>query len=353
MPFLPEAARLTPTTLGKESPLRTLLTALAILAFASPTWAASHAGSFTMSFDLSSQPVGKEVRLWVPYPVSDVDQQIGSLSYSGNFTEAAVYTDRSNQTPMLYARWDAAQTERKLTLRFRAERNEVEHRDLPATETAWDRADYAAYLGATSLGPVDGSVKALADEITAGKTGVAAKARAIYDWICDNMFRDPKTRGCGLGDVNALLQSKGGKCADIHSVYVALARAAGVPAREVFGLRQAQNEPTDVTTWYHCWAEFYLPGYGWVPVDPGDVRKMMLTQNLALEDAKTAEYRRYFWGGIDNRRIKLSLGRDLTLNPPQSGGPVNYLMYPYAEVDGQALDWLDPERFVYRISWEP
>jgi len=333
--------------------LRVLLATLSLLFLATASWAASHAGTFTMDFDLSAQPAGREVRLWVPYPVSDNDQLIGALSYHGNFAEAAVYTDREHRTPMLYARWAADARERKLTLSFHAERNEIEDRDLPATEAAWDPADYAAYLKATGLGPVDGDAKALADRITAGRTTVAAKARAIYDWICENMFRDPKTRGCGLGDVSALLQTKGGKCADIHSVYVALARAAGVPAREVFGLRQGKTEKTDVTTWYHCWAEFYLPGHGWVPVDPGDVRKMMLTQDLKLEDERTAEYRRYFWGGIDNRRIKLSTGRDLTLNPPQAEGPVNYLMYPYAEVGGQAIDWLDPEHFVYRISWQP
>jgi len=333
--------------------LSALILSLALWLPAAPALASQHAGTYTMNFDLSGQPAGKEVRLWIPYPVSDLQQRIDQLSYSGDFAEAAVYTDRANQTPMLFARWNPDAKSRKLTLSFRAEREEVADRDLPSSEAAWDPADYAEYLGATSLGPIDGGVKILAREITAGKTTVAAKAKAIYDWICENMFRDPKTRGCGLGDVNTLLHSKGGKCADIHSVYVALARAAGVPAREVFGLRQGKDAETDVTTWYHCWAEFYLPGHGWVSVDPGDVRKMMLTQELKLEDEKTNEYRRYFWGGIDNRRIKLSLGRDLTLNPPQAGPSVNYLMYPYAEVGGEVIDWLDPEHFSYQISWKP
>ncbi len=98
-------------------------------------------------------------------------------------------------------------------------------------------------------------------------------------------------------------------------------------------------------------SEFYLPGYGWVPVDPADVRKMMLKENLKPEDQKTKDYKEYFWGGIDPYRIKLGEGRDLELNPPQHGEPVNYLMYPYAQVDKKTLDWLNPETFKYTITY--
>jgi transglutaminase-like putative cysteine protease len=188
-------------------------------------------------------------------------------------------------------------------------------------------------------------------EITAGKTGVKDKARAVYDWICQNMFRDPDTRGCGLGDVRSLLNYRGGKCSDISSVFVALARAAGVPSREVIGIRLGKGGTTDITKWQHCWAEYYLPGYGWTVVDPADVLKMMLKKKLDRNDARTAEYREYFWGGIDPFRVKLGEGRDLTLNPPQSGEPLNYLMYPYAQIAGKPLDWLDPDSFKYRITY--
>jgi transglutaminase-like putative cysteine protease len=252
---------------------------------------------------------------------------------------------------MLYARWDKGAPSRKLAVTMRVERQEVLRRDLPATEAAWDPADYRQYLAPTGLGPIDGEVKKLADRITKGKLGVLAKARAIYDWTCENTYRDPDTRGCGTGDVCALLRKPGGKCADISSVYVALCRAAGVPCREAFGIRLGKKDREDITGWQHCWAEFYLPGYGWVPVDPADVRKAMLVEKLSLDDAKTREYRNYFWGGIDQYRIRLSYGRDLTLNPPQSGTPVNYLMYPFAQVGGKTLDWLDPKSFFYRISY--
>ena len=77
---------------------------------------------------------------------------------------------------------------------------------------------------------------------------------------------------------------------------------------------------------------------------------MMLKENLKLEDAKTAEYRKYYWGGTDPYRVKLGVGRDLTLTPAQHGGPVNYLMYPFAQIGEETLDWLNPKKFKYTIT---
>ncbi|MBU1738564.1 MAG: hypothetical protein KKG35_10530 [Proteobacteria bacterium] len=322
-----------------------------LLVFASPAFANKVSGVITMDFDLSAQPAGQEVKLWLPYPVTDGDQDITGVKLEGDYTEAAVYTDRVFGTPVLYARWDKTATDRQLSLSFTAARHEVARRNFPAQEAAWDPADYALYLAPTSLAPFTEQITKLAAEITKGQTGVLAKARAVYDWTVDNTYRKPETRGCGKGDVCLLLQDPGGKCADISSVYIALARAAGVPAREVFGIRMGKDMSQDISTWQHCWAEFYLPGYGWVPVDPADVRKKMLVEKLELNEARTREYREYFWGGVDAYRLRLSEGRDLTLNPPQAGEPLNYLMYPFAQVGDATLDWLDPATFKYTLLY--
>ena len=313
--------------------------------------ASESSGTISMEFDLSAHPADQEAKLWIPYPVSDRDQLVTKITVSGDYAESAVYSDQKYSTPMLYARWNKGSNSRKLVLTFAVTRQEVVRKDFPKQEAAWNPADYALYLAPTSLGPIDGVVKELADKIVGNNTTVYSKARAIYDWTCANMYRDPNTKGCGPGDVCALLQTPGGKCTDIHSVFVSLCRAAGVPAREVFGIRQGKKAVEDITKWQHCWAEFFLPGYGWVPVDPADVRKMMLTQNLQQDDPKTKEYREYFWGAWDAYRVKLATGRDLVLNPPQEGKPLNTFGYPYAEIGGKPLDWLEPATFKYTITY--
>ncbi len=159
-------------------------------------------------------------------------------------------------------------------------------------------AELEYYLRPSKLMPTDGIVKETAVKITSGSTSDMEKARAIYEWVVDNTFRNPKTRGCGRGDIRFMLESGdlGGKCADLNALYVGLARAAGLPARDVYGLRIAKSElgykslglATDkATKAQHCRAEVYLSGYGWVPVDPADVRKVVLEEppgNRPLSD---------------------------------------------------------------------
>ncbi|NJC87112.1 MAG: transglutaminase domain-containing protein [Desulfuromonas sp.] len=329
-----------------------LLATLCCLATTATAWsAASRGGTVTMTVDLSAQKTGESARLWLPYPVSDRDQTVGDIRVSGDFASSGVYTDSVHGTPILYAEWPKDAASRKLTLAFSVTRQEIRLAKLPEREPKWNPADYAEYLKPTSLGPIDGEVKKLADRITKGKQTVLSKARAIYDWTVENMYRDPATRGCGLGDVCALLLKPGGKCTDISSTYIALCRAAGVPAREIFGLRLGKKAEEDITTWQHCWVEFFLPGAGWVPVDPADVRKAILVEKLEMTDPRVREYREYFWGGLDPYRFRLAIGRDLMLNPPQAGAPLNTFGYPYAEIGGQPLDFYDPKGFVYTIGY--
>lgn len=321
-----------------------LLLSAGIAAVAS---ASTRSGIVTLDVDLSSQAAGKEARLWIPYPLTDRNQKVSDVKVSGDYVSSAVYTDALYGTPMLYAEWPANAKSRKLNFSFAVERKEIRQTALPLLEPEWNRADYAEYLKPTSLGPIDGEVKKLADSITKGKKTVLEKARAIYDWCCSSMYRDPNTVGCGKGDVCALLQKPGGKCTDISSVFVALCRAAGVPARELFSIRLGKKAEEDITTYQHCWAEFFLPGYGWVTADPADVRKAMLIEKLELDDPKTKTYQEYFWGGIDAFRAVFAVGRDVVLNPPQTGAPLNTFGYPYAEIGGAAVDFYQPKSFAY------
>ncbi|GAB6064553.1 transglutaminase-like domain-containing protein [Deferrisoma palaeochoriense] len=313
------------------------------------------AGRLVWSFDLSAQPAG-ETHLWVPYPVSDARQWVTDVRIEGDYANAEVVTDRTYSTPMLHAVWPAGAKSRRLGFSFRVERTAVRQKDLPAADAPdapWNPKDFELWLRPSTLVSTGGIVEETARKIVAGKTTVLEKARAVYEWVCRNTYRNPETRGCGAGDVCRLLaEDPGGKCGDISSVFVALARAAGVPARHVLGIRLGKEDGQEVTTWQHCWAEFYLPGYGWVLVDPADVRKMMLKRGLGRTDPVPADLMEFYWAGADPYRVKLAVGRDLTLNPPQKAGPVNFLMYPYAEVDGNPLDWLDPKGFRYEIRYE-
>ena len=334
----------------------TLTLLLLLLAFGIKglSYAKERQGEVTFKINIEAPEDSKDVRLWLPYPVSDKEQTIEDVKIDGNFYYSGIYGQKQEGDMALYAEWAQPAKERFLTLTFKAKAMERVKKDFPAKETAMP-VEIKEYLKGSQFMPTDGKIKEIALKIIKGKKNIKDKAKAVYDWVVENTFRDPDVKGCGTGDVERILAEKSGKCADISGVYVALARAAGVPAREVWGLRLGKKPEEDMTGGHHCWAEFYLPGYDWVPVDPADVRKAMLTEKLELKDAKTKEYRDYYFGAVDTYRIVLTRGaKGYSLNPAQKDGVVPYgFMYPYAEIDGKAVDWLAGQKELkYKITFK-
>jgi hypothetical protein len=187
------------------------------------------------------------------------------------------------------------------------------------------------YLRATALLPTDGIVRDTARDIVHGAKTDEDKARAIYEWIVDNTFREPKVRGCGIGDIRTMLETGNlsGKCADLNALFVGLARAAGLPARDVYGIRVADSrfgykslgKSGNVSKAQHCRAEVFLERFGWVPVDPADVRKVVLEEppgKLSMVDPKVAAVRKQLFGAWEMNWLAYNDAHDLRL--PNSTG---------------------------------
>lgn len=320
-------------------PVRILLALLTAL-FIVPSLAVAkeRSGEVEIAVTIAAPEDSKDVRVWIPYPVSNNEQDISNVRIKGNFSQNGVYGEKETGNLALYAEWNTPTKDRTITLTFDATAKELIKRDFPSVETDIP-AEIKEYLKSTAFIPTDGKVSEIALSITKNKKKVSEKARAVYQWVIENTVRDPDVKGCGTGEVEKVIAKRGGKCADISSVFVSIARAAGVPSREVFGLRLGKKDEEDMTGGHHCWAEFYVPGYGWAPADPADVRKIMLVDKLDLKGAQ--DKINYYFGGVDEYRIALARGgRGYYLNPPQNDGPLNYFMYPYAEVNGKSLEWL-------------
>ena len=229
---------------------------------------------------------------------------------------------------------------------------------------AASRKEIERFIEPTALVPTDGIVKETATKIVSGLTEDIDKARAIYDWVIQTTYRDPKVRGCGIGDVRAMLTSRnfGGKCADLNALYVGLARAAGLPARHVYGLRAASSArgfkslglaTATATKGQHCRAEVYLSQHGWVPVDPADVRKVMLEEppgNLTPNDEAVRKARQALFGSWEMNWIGYNYGHDVALPGSARKITVGYFMYPQGETADGRIDPFDADNFKYEIS---
>jgi transglutaminase-like putative cysteine protease len=195
----------------------------------------------------------------------------------------------------------------------------------PGSAKAAEAPGAAELLKPNRLVPLTPRVKDLARTLSAGKTDVVSKARSFYDYLVDNGTYDKTAPGWGKGDSERFCDVKKGNCTDFHSAFMALARSEGIPVRFSIGFPLKPEKEGSVPG-YHCWAEFWAPGQGWVPVDASDAAK-------TKEPAKKA----YLFGNLDADRFDITTGRDLTLSPPQKDGPLNFFIYPYVEVDGKTF----------------
>ncbi len=221
-------------------------------------------------------------RVWLPMPLMPDTDYHKSLGYtwSGNAAATRIYRDEKYGAGIFYAEWPAGEKNPSLDLVTRfATRDRAVNLSGAGSAPPEDKSVLAKYTKGTQFVRTDGIVLEKSREITKGLKTDVHKARAIYEWIVENTFRDPKTRGCGLGDIRAMLETGnlGGKCADLNALFVGLARAAGLPARDIYGVRVANSatykslgKSGEITKAQHCRAEFYLANYGWVPVDPAD-----------------------------------------------------------------------------------
>jgi len=304
-------------------------------------------------------------KVWIPLPsiASDYQQLLGD-QWTGNATQAAIVTDGKYGARMLMAEWNegASAPVVEVTSRF-ATRNRELRPSAANNGARLDPESAKFYTHATDYMPTDGIVRKTALEATKGAKTDLEKARAIYEWVVDNTFRDGKAIGCGRGDVKAMLESGnlGGKCADLNAIYVAMARAVGLPARDVYGVRVAKSAfgyrslgagTDNITRAQHCRADVFIAGTGWVPVDPADVRKVVLeekAQATNLADPVVIPVRAKLFGAWEMNWLAYNDASDVKL-PGAKGDALPFFMYPQAEVGGHRLNPYAPDDFRYKLT---
>jgi len=281
--------------------------------------------TFHYGFTVKNVPAGEKLRVWVPVAHSDDFQEVKILSATGDLPLKKAYESK-NGDEMYYADTSKA---KQADLHFEVVYDVVRHERLALHVYAPHLEDVKLsdkerkqYLAPHALVPVTGVPAELAVKVTEGKTTTLDKARAIYDYVFTTMRYDKTGTGWGRGDVLYACEAKKGNCTDFHSLFIAMARSQGIPARFEIGFPLPPDQHSAEIAGYHCWADFFDPTHGWVPVD-------------ISEAWKHPEKRDYFFGAHDANRVQFTMGRDLELNPKQDGKPLNYFVYPYVEVGGK------------------
>jgi len=273
-------------------------------------------------------PAAKRVDVWVPVPHDDAYQQIKNLRINSPY--AYKIASASHQNTMLHLTVEEPM-ENPFTIKLSFDATRVEHIQSrlfggPALAHEEDPKELAQYLKPDRLVPLDDQIRAWARDVVdkAHARTDLEMARAIYNHVVSTVKYDKTGKGWGRGDIYYACEERRGNCTDFHAIFIGYARAMGIPARFAIGFPLPADRGAGKIAGYHCWAEFYAKGIGWVPVD-------------ASEASKDPSKREYFFGAHDENRIELSKGRDVVLVPRQKGDPLNYFVYPYTEIDGRPV----------------
>lgn len=281
--------------------------------------------------------------VWVPFPTNNEDQNIldvsvdapypMGLNFDGEWGNGMLFFSVNNPSPF------------KFKINYLVERRARKVTDFdyqrPINSNGFS-GHFSKYLRPSKFAVINDSVKKFTSTAVEGQTNALARSRGIYDFVFSQLRYDKTFAGWGRGDVDRLCffldQGKPGtgNCTDFHSLFSAMLQVQGIPVKFEMGypLTPAVDQPVPKSGGYHCWAKFFIPGYGWIPVD-------------ISEASKAPEKKEYFWGGIDADRILFSTGRDILLNPPQQGQRLNFFgPDPYMELDGKLFNG-----FVRSISY--
>jgi len=302
---------------------------------AAETHPATRKFSFSYTVSVPATPEAKErLRLWIPVPHSDAYQQITALEVKAP-VKHLLRNDAFYQNEFAYFEAPAAELRKGFEVHMTFEVVRHEHRvDLTAKPAKaappLSPAERKRDLSPDKLVPLSGIIGETSAEETKGITDPVEKAHALYNYVIATMKYDKTGTGWGHGDAAWFCTAKKGNCTDFHGYFIGLARAAGIPARFEIGFPLPAKPGEGAIGGYHCWAEFYVTGYGWIPID-------------ASEAWKHPEDRTYFFGAHDVNRVQFTRGRDINVTPKQAGEPLNYSVYPYAELDGKPFSGMKTE----------
>jgi transglutaminase-like putative cysteine protease len=304
--------------------------------------------------------INGKARLWLPlaqYKDTPWQRSLGH-NWQGNFVNAGIYRDPVAEMEVFYADWAEGVANPQLQIISQIATQD-RHFDITRRGAVAERTEVLRRcLQSTDRAPIDGIVRHTAERAIGRIKDPVAQGKAIYEWVVENSAYDPLPRRVGNADIASMLESGNlsGRSGDIALLFVGLCRSIGIPARPVFGLRMDSSRlfgslgmSGSLNEAQHCRAEFYTPGYGWIPVDPADVRKAIRDERLNHGDPKLTVLKKLLFGFWEMNWISFNVAQDVSLRG-SSGKALPFLIYPQVETIDGRFDSQDSDRLSYQVN---
>ena len=272
---------------------------------------------------LKALPANATVKIWLPLPQDNNHQIIETLTRELP-AKPQIATEPKYGNKILYFETRAVESEPlAFNLSYRVTRQEVEGLEAGRATVLSDE-ERQRFLTANTMVPLGGKPADLLTDIQLLNEDPLGLAKVLYNRVDEHMKYDKSRPGYGTGDAVWACDSRFGNCTDFHSLFISMSRTKGVPARFEIGFPIPPERGAGKIGGYHCWAYFFTPNHGWVPVD-------------ISEADKHPEFKNYYFGNLTADRVTFTVGRDIDLVPKQAGKPLNFFVYPHVEVNGRQL----------------
>jgi hypothetical protein len=274
---------------------------------------------FTYAGTIDQLQPGQLARVWLPHAPNAFGQTVEVEKITAPAAHRITREEQFGNSLIYFEAPANAKGAVPFSVEYLVERRELT-RDRPEPLAPDDVEKFSA---PPREKPPEGSfLNVLIPQTKAPQDDVVAFTRLIYDAVEGRMKYDkPPGGGWGRGDAVWACRSGYGNCTDFHSLFTAACREARTPAKFEIGFSLPPQRGKGEIAGYHCWAKFAADDH-WVPVDISEADK-----HPVMKD--------YYFGNLTADRVMFSSGRDLQLTPRQAGGPVNFLVYPYVEVNGK------------------
>lgn len=275
----------------------------------------------------------KMIEVFIPLPSSNDNQMITSYSISANLDYTETFDPENGNSILLFRSSSNVPQQISIELTLEVRRRFVTLTEGESQFKSETPGILERYLKPDRLVPIDGPVLAEAQGVFDESLSDIENMRLFYDHLFATMSYDKSGTGWGNGDALYACDARSGNCTDIHSLFIGMARASGIPARFIMGFPLAEKTAGGKISGYHCWAEFYVQNEGWIPVD-------------ISEAIKHPQKKEYYFGNLDMNRIAFTVGRDIVVGGSTSTDTLNYFIYPFVRTDRD-----EPPKVEYEFSF--
>ena len=320
--------------------------------------------TFQFKYEVKLNPTnGQKLEVWIPIPKTNAVQKISNLHYEMADLNYEMKNEKKHNNNYLYIYSENGIDDTTIiNITFDVAREEHSNK-------FYEGVNYNNYLGAYSTVPIGNVFKSIINKNKLTDDDI----KGIYEFVLSGMhYGKPKSIGdkyyndpwlsedesygmklvsrdkvvelyqiskknnnnytFGNGNSIYACDIGVGNCTDYHSYFMSLGRTLDIPVRFHMGF-PIPLDSEGIINGYHCWADYFIQGKGWSPVDISEADK-----NPSLKD--------YFFGTIDNNRVDMMVGRDFVLEG-YDNGDLNLFIYPILEVDNKvSLDFT--KKFSYK-----